>query len=190
MPQIASNFKSNLLNEEQQERDRWTGKKPLVQSKETWAYGSSAKQVNVNRIPLINFPKKEDPVQPSWKEIVFKLNVVVAGIEARVRRLVELGEIQKARNIVSKFPGGFSRHLDKWRTLLAKPKVVKKTAGPDQDVEANHRWIHHHSNNYRGKWVALKNGKIVGNNTSSVNLRAELQQTSSLDGVLFFKVEE
>jgi hypothetical protein len=189
MPQVILNYKSDLLNKGQEEIARWTGKKPAP-SRETWSQRTSTKHSNVSRIPLGDTSsRKEDPIRQSWKEIVYMLNVTIAGIEARIRRLVELGDIHKARTIVSKFPGGVSSRIDRWRRLLAEPKVVQKTSGVDQDFKGNLAWIHHHANNYRGKWVALKDGKIIASSSSSIDLRAGLQEKGLLDGVLFFKVE-
>jgi hypothetical protein len=51
--------------------------------------------------------------------------------------------------------------LQKYEYILAPPKVKTVPRDPNQDVQADIDWIKNNRAEYRGCWVALKNGELL-----------------------------
>ena len=52
--------------------------------------------------------------------------------------------------------------LQKMAYILAPPKVTVSKSGPHPDIEANRKWLKANWDAYRGHWVALKDGQLLG----------------------------
>lgn len=111
-------------------------------------------------------------------------------VEAEIRRMVEAGDISGARDELAKIPVGASKSLDKWKRLLAEPVVKPGRPASGQGMHADLLWLESNSAEYKGQWVALKGGKVLGSNPSSTALEAELAESDCLAGATFFKIEE
>ena len=53
----------------------------------------------------------------------------------------------------------------------------------------NFSWIKENSMKYKGQWIALKDGFLLGSHESRVTLHQALKQNGLLKGSLLFKVE-
>lgn len=113
-----------------------------------------------------------------------------AQVETEIRHLVEEGSIAKARNELANIPSGASLALDKWKRILAKPKGKLEGTTSGSRLKPNLVWLRNNSNQYKGQWVALREGALLGNHVSRTALRANLKRLDQLRGALFFKVEE
>lgn len=111
-------------------------------------------------------------------------------LEAKVRTLVEKGNIAEARKELSKVPVGSSRVLDKWRKVLVDPVVKRVGTASGKHFKEDFRWIKQHSVKYKGQWVALNAGEFLGSNRSRLILHQQLKREGKLSGATFLKVEE
>jgi hypothetical protein len=64
--------------------------------------------------------------------------------------------------------------LDKFARILAPPKVSIGLRVSELDVRANNNWIHTHREEYKGLWVALKNGKLMETGQTFSELREKV----------------
>lgn len=78
--------------------------------------------------------------------------------------------------------------LQKYAYILAPPKVKTVPRDPNQDVQADIDWIKNHRAEYRGCWVALKNGKLLasGKNLDEIVEKiGEIKNTGILVTVIY-----
>lgn len=59
-----------------------------------------------------------------------------------------------------------------------------------RSFQADFEWIRKNAFQYRGDWIAIKEGKLLGNDRSRRALRSRLKEAGLLKGAAFFKVEE
>ena len=111
-------------------------------------------------------------------------------LEARIQRLVEKGNISQARRELSAIPMGTSRPLDKWKRLLAEPVIKQGQTASGQGMHSDLLWLEKHSRQYRGQWVALKRGQLIGSNQNRIILQEDLKKMGLLEGTTFANIEE
>ena len=111
-----------------------------------------------------------------------------AGDFARATRLaLAAGAHLLARNLASR---GARLHpdapeLQKMARVLAPPRVLKADLLPDPSAEANRAWLRAHAGQFKGQWVALRNGVLLASAGTAKELRAHLDATN---GVLMTRV--
>jgi len=81
-----------------------------------------------------------------------------------VRWALEAGAPVAARQLAS---GGAERYPDyielvNFARVLNPPPVTRGTAAPDPTIKADMEWFTRHSAEYRGQWVAVQNGRLLG----------------------------
>jgi hypothetical protein len=111
-------------------------------------------------------------------------------VEIRIRNVVEEGDVAEARKVISEVPSGLSKPLDKWRRILSEPKGQQEGVASGGCMKPNLAWLRGNSMQYRGQWVALKDGSLLGNNQSRLTLRSDLKESNQLKGAMFFRIEE
>lgn len=77
---------------------------------------------------------------------------LMAGSYLAARRLANQGATQ--------YP--HQPELQKLAQLLAPPQVTVGKGGPKVGIEANRVWLHTNWDQYRGQWVALRQGNLLG----------------------------
>lgn len=77
------------------------------------------------------------------------------------------------------------QELAKMAHILAPPRVVRTDIPPAPSLQANQEWLRVHCDEYRGQWVALRDGILLATAATTRQLRAYLEST---DGVLITKV--
>ena len=77
------------------------------------------------------------------------------------------------------------RELQKYARILAPPKVIRRALPPDPTLKANRDWLMSKGNQYRGQWVALRNGELLAVAGSLKSLVDEIGDTT---GILVTKV--
>jgi Arc/MetJ-type ribon-helix-helix transcriptional regulator len=99
------------------------------------------------------------------------------------------GEFGRARQVAMEGAARYPAHaeLQKCAHVLAPPTVraVPASAASRASVQANHAWMHAHWQDYRGQWVAVRDGQFVHAAPSFDDLVAHVGDTH---GVLLTKI--
>jgi hypothetical protein len=92
-----------------------------------------------------------------------------------------------ARHLALEAAQRFPDHVEiqKYAHVLSPPSVTKSTLPADPSVKANRDWLSTHGDLYRGQWVALQNGQLLGAASSPDALNVEVGNTR---GALLTKV--
>ena len=107
----------------------------------------------------------------------------------RIRTLVENGRVSEAQNILSKIAPGISSRLDTWRKVLTRPTVRLEETTTGGNLTDDTRWLQQHSMNYKGQWVALKQGILLGSHANRLELHRYLKQLGKLAEAMFFRID-
>ena len=75
--------------------------------------------------------------------------------------------------------------LQKMARVLAPPRVLRSDLLPEPSAEANRAWLRDNADQYKGQWVALRNGVLVARARTAKELRAHLD---TADGILMTRV--
>jgi hypothetical protein len=92
------------------------------------------------------------------------------------------GAHMAARNLAAQ---GATRHpdnadLQKYARVLAPPRVLRNDAPPHPGLRANRDWLMAHGNEYRGQWVALHDGRLLGAADSLAALKRLVDDTTDI----------
>lgn len=74
-----------------------------------------------------------------------------------------------------------------WRKVLAEPMAKPAQDATGGDIKKDLIWLKENSSKYSGKWVAIKNGTLVGSDSSRIILRNKLKVKEQLKGTMFFQ---
>ncbi len=110
-------------------------------------------------------------------------------ISEHLKTLVENGQIEDARKVLLTVQPGVSEELDHWLETLAIPKATVSNSATGGNIKDDILWIQHNSEKYKGKWIALKNGQLLGADESRIELHQSLKQASNLAGATFFRID-
>jgi len=134
-----------------------------------------------------------------WKEAKASLNAAnerraandedAARISGKVKQLVEDGNISEARRLIAGPRRGASPEMDRWRMALAFPKAKQEKSATAGRLREDIEWLQNHGDAHQGKWVALKDGSLLGSHESQVALYHDLKQSGRLADAMFFKLE-
>lgn len=111
-----------------------------------------------------------------------------AHILENVRNLVENGRISDARHLLRFVPMGISDRVDNWRRILAKPRAKTEDSASGGGLKRDLAWLYDNSEKFRGKWVALREGELLGSHENRIELHRRLKHSSKLDGAMFFRI--
>ncbi len=78
--------------------------------------------------------------------------------------------------------------LQKYEYILAPPKVTVVDRGGHPEIGANNSWIKKNREQYRGRWVAIKNGQLLAsgkNHDEVVAQVGEIKNTGILVTVIY-----
>jgi hypothetical protein len=78
-----------------------------------------------------------------------------------------------------------SPSLQKMSRLLSPPRVLRTNLPPVPYLGANKEWMQNHAVEYRGRWVALREGKLVASAPTARELKA---QVKAFEGILVTRV--
>ena len=95
---------------------------------------------------------------------------LAAGAHLAARNLSALG--------AARFPN--REDLQKYARVLAPPKVTRRNPASDLGWKANRDWLTTNSDEYQGRWVALRNGELVGSADTLKALSGKLSETRDL----------
>lgn len=97
------------------------------------------------------------------------------------------GAHMAARSLSTEGVARFPNHAElvKYAHILAPPTVIRSDLPPRPDLKANRDWIMMHRQQFRGQWVALRHGKLLGVATTLQALRNQLRED---EGAFYTKV--
>lgn len=80
-----------------------------------------------------------------------------------VRLALAAGAHLFARKVAMRGAEHYPDHeeLQKMARVLAPPRVVAADLPPDESMRKNHTWLREHADEYRGQWVALRDGDLL-----------------------------
>lgn len=106
---------------------------------------------------------------------------------AAIQLALAAGAHLAARHLALEAAQRFPDHaeIQKFAHVLAPPSVTKSTLPADPSVKANRDWLSTHGDSYRGQWVVLKNGQLLGAAAAPDALNAEV---GNARGALLTKV--
>lgn len=80
-----------------------------------------------------------------------------------------------------------SEQLQKYARVLAPPKIIATATSHDVNPSANIEWLKANESEYKGRWVALKNGELLGAAGSYKELRDHIGKTKG-QGILITSI--
>jgi hypothetical protein len=104
-----------------------------------------------------------------------------------VKLALKAGAFLFARELSADGSKRYPEHaeLAKAARILAPPKVIRSDLPPRPWVKANREWLKEHARDYRGRWVALRKGKLAAVADSFEEVVAHV---GNVKGVLLTKV--
>jgi len=72
------------------------------------------------------------------------------------------------------------REVQKMARILAPPRVLRTNLPSDTSVRANLEWLRAHAAEFRGQWVALKDGAFLASAPTARELKGQLPTTDGL----------
>ncbi|MGO9061556.1 MAG: hypothetical protein ACLQU2_29905 [Candidatus Binataceae bacterium] len=95
---------------------------------------------------------------------------------------LSLGAFAVARDISEKGHRKYPKHpgLRRHASVLASPKILRTDLPVDQTVGKNESWLKKHSREFRGRWIALRNGELLGSADTLSDLTSKVGKTPEM----------
>jgi len=108
----------------------------------------------------------------------------------KIKKLVEVGDVAAAREMLSSLPETTSHELENWRRNLAipEPRLNQKATGKS-NRQKDFNWLQENADAHRGKWVALADGNLLGSCESQLELYHDLKRKGQTSDAMFVKIE-
>jgi hypothetical protein len=100
------------------------------------------------------------------------------GIQYAFRAGAHIYARQLAANGAVRYPE--HQELQKYANILAPPTVVKAELPSGASLSKNRDWLQNYRAMYRGQWVALKDGELVGVASTLQDLRDQIGRTKEV----------
>jgi hypothetical protein len=99
-----------------------------------------------------------------------------------VRLALAAGAHLLARNLATQGSRLYPQHLElrKMAHVLAPPRVVNADIPPIPSVRANQAWLRDHADEYKGQWVALREGTFLAAGATAREVWDHLESTNSV----------
>jgi hypothetical protein len=93
---------------------------------------------------------------------------------------LSLGAFAVARDISEKGCRKYPNHpeLRQYASILARPRILRANLPADTAVEANERWLKESGHEFRGRWIAVRNGEFLGSADTLADLIANVGKPS------------
>ncbi|MEP7339979.1 MAG: hypothetical protein ABI977_19730 [Acidobacteriota bacterium] len=81
-----------------------------------------------------------------------------------IRLALEVGAYLLSREVSTLAANRYSENaeLQKYARILAPAKVIGSSPATGQSIEVNRNWMKSHGAEYRGQWVAILDGQLLG----------------------------
>jgi uncharacterized protein (DUF885 family) len=133
--------------------------------------------------------KLEGRVAALEKELAQVKQRLERGVVAPVASLVEAGRINEARQLVALLTQASpALALERWSQVLAPPVVHSEQQATGSPFARNAEWLRQNAEAHAGKWVALRDGTLVDEDSSRVALQRRLEQANALEGITFVRL--
>jgi hypothetical protein len=107
----------------------------------------------------------------------------------QVRSLVAANRIEEARRLVQQLvERSPTPRLERWARVLAEPVVRVGSSATGLPFGRNEAWLRKNAEAYAGKWVALRDGVLVGADEDRVALHRRLERCGDLEATLFARL--
>lgn len=100
------------------------------------------------------------------------------GIRLALRAGAHLAARQISEKAVRAHPS--NPELLRFVRALAPPRVISSTLPSDETGNANRKWLQAHIGEYKGRWVAVRGGELLGAADSLPELTATLRDTTDV----------
>lgn len=92
---------------------------------------------------------------------------------------LSLSAFAVARDISEKGHRQYPKHpgLRQHALVLASPKILRADLPVDSTVEKNEGWLKKHGREFRGHWIAVRNGQLLGSADTLTDLIAKVGKT-------------
>jgi len=99
-----------------------------------------------------------------------------------MRSALERGDYGTAQQLSTQAVEHYPDHKEllKYAYVLAPPKVTVDKRPPDRDTEVNQDWVRENRTQYRGRWVALRNGQLLASARKIDELVDQLSDTKGV----------
>jgi len=99
-----------------------------------------------------------------------------------IRMALQVGAHLKARKLALQGAEQYPEHSEllNFARILAPPKVTISNEPPDPTLRLNRDWLRDHSDEYHGRWVALKAGQLLAVGDSPKELNERLGDTKKV----------
>lgn len=106
---------------------------------------------------------------------------------ARIKKALADGEYQAARELAIQSARRFPHDaaMARYAGVLAPPRVTRTTIAPDYTIRSDREWLVQNREQFRGKWVALRNGELIG---SADNLQLLFNNVGKDRDIFFTRV--
>jgi hypothetical protein len=112
-------------------------------------------------------------------------------LDDELRAMVQEGRVDEARELIkTESKAGRGQALRVWAKLLEPPSAAPQPRSDRGDFDANSAWLREHTNEYRGKWVALSGGNLLDQDSSLIKLRDRLRAKGLEREAFCVKVED
>jgi hypothetical protein len=112
-------------------------------------------------------------------------------LDDELRAMVQEGRVDEARELIrTESNAGRGQALRVWAKLLEPPSSAPQPRSSRGDFDANSAWLREHTNDYRGKWVALSGGNLLDQDSSLIELRGRLRAKGLEREAFCVKVED
>jgi len=112
------------------------------------------------------------------------------GIVENVKQCLEDGDVPGARELLATVLTGVYPKVDHWRETLAFPRATQEHSATGEGVQEDTVWLQQHAGEYKGKWVALQRGVLLGSHDSLVQLHQMLKTAKKLTGTTLLRIEK
>ena len=95
---------------------------------------------------------------------------------------LSLGGFALARDIAENGHRRYPNHpgLTRYASVLAPPRILRDDAPADPSIANNEAWLRKHAHEFRGRWVAVKDGELLGSADVLADLVREVGKTSKV----------
>lgn len=107
-----------------------------------------------------------------------------------IKTLVESGRVREARRYLLGLRMSMEGRpeIDVWSQVLAEPVVISEHGATGGDLGINTAWLKQHASEYQGRWVALKQGVLLGSDKNRTELHRRLKSAGKLFGAMFARL--
>jgi len=99
-----------------------------------------------------------------------------------IKLALNIGAPTAAQQIYNKGVARYPNHADlqRYARLFAPTRTATRTLPPNPTLTANREWLKSHRSEYRGQWIAIRNGELLETASSLEELIARVGDTTNV----------